>query len=593
MSRKVLSALTMAVAATASCLFSTALPPRSATAAPIERVMSTPTGWVWYTGVTASQLANVITTGNFRIVDLQADSSAPTFTAALVSNTGAYAKSWWWYTGQTVADVSAKLSANNARLISIAPYTSGGSTVFAVVMVPNTGTDAKKWYWWVGDESQIKSGLGAHPEVRLVELEPFAAGRGTNYAAIAIGNSGADADSWWWYLRSSFPGLASQVSTNKAQLLNFTREGGNFDSVMQGGSTAPWWFYSGVDTPTLSKLLNENGARLTQVRADFSSGNRTFDAIMINNSNSCTSRIIGIQQANGTGWNGQYLKQISGAKVTDAPVICAPNNSMKFEPASAIKVVIATYAMHLVQTRQAKLTDSVSVYDPVNFCNLTPIGTETLQNAITQMMQNSDNARTDSLMKKYGMATLNAYAHSIGMPNTAFNGYIDCPGAHNTLTLDDAAALYTGLAQHTILTKTNVDKLYTMMAGRNYDFSGTWKGLQTIAQQVAPAALPAAKLQSFLDLVKLSYKAGGYTWPGGIPDLNGQTEYGDLGIDGYLSLPYCSGAAQKTREYVFGFFHQSTASSSDQPGSFNAIASGAEPFREQLTTALKSWATCG
>jgi beta-lactamase class A len=52
------------------------------------------------------------------------------------------------------------------------------------------------------------------------------------------------------------------------------------------------------------------------------------------------------------------------------------------------------------------------------------------------MMQNSDNARTDLLLKHFGMAKINAYAHGLGMSNTAFNGYVDCPGAHNTLKLD-------------------------------------------------------------------------------------------------------------------------------------------------------------
>ncbi|HTJ65429.1 MAG TPA: serine hydrolase [Alphaproteobacteria bacterium] len=569
--------------------------PSQVDAAPIERVMSTPTAWQYYYGVSAAQLTSVINTG-YRVVDLQVESvsgSTPTFTATLVRNSGAYAKGWWWYYGQTIPQVSALLTANKARLISIAPYNVNGTTYYAVVMVNNTGADAKGWYWWVGTGSQINTDVSA-TKARLVDLEPYSTSGGTRYAAIAINNSGSDADSWWWYLNGSSASVLSHVTTNKAQLLSFNREPGttNFDVTMQGGSTAPWWFYTGSDAPTLSALLTENGARLTQLRSDFSTGSRRFNSIMINNSNACTTRLIGLMHANGTGWNGNYVKEISGSAVTDGPVPCAAAETRKFEPASAIKVVIATYVMHLVQTGHADLATTVPKLDPNNFCSFQQIGTETLGNAVTQMMQNSDNARTDMLLKRYGMATINAYAHGLGMNSTAFNGYIDCPGKHNTLTLGDAALLYTGLAEHTILTQANVNKLFSMMAGRNYDFAGMWNDLQPIIQAEKPSGMAAAKVNSFIARIKLSYKSGGYTWPGGILDINGQTEYGDVGIDGYASLPVCDGSVKSARQYVFGFFHESTKSTADQTPLFNAMGAGAELLREQVHQALASWNQC-
>ena len=55
-------------------------------------------------------------------------------------------------------------------------------------------------------------------------------------------------------------------------------------------------------------------------------------------------------------------------------------------------------------------------------------------------------------IKRYGQAALTAFANALGMANTQFNGYINCPGEHNQLTLDDAGHLYEGLAEGTILT---------------------------------------------------------------------------------------------------------------------------------------------
>ena len=514
---------------------------------------------------------------------------------ALVANTGAYAKGWWWYYGQSVAQVSAALSANSARLISIAPYVVNGTTYFASVMVPNTGADAKGWYWWVGSASQLQSDI-AGTTARFVDVEPFANGSSTSYAAIAISNTGADADSWWWYLGDSLSGLLNHVQTNGAQLLTFNTEpfANAFDSAMQGGSTAPWWFYAGVSPATLSSLIFENGARLTEARSTISGGNRTMNAVMINNSNACTTRIIGLQHANGTGWNGNYVHEISGSPVPDGPTPCAANDSRVFEPASAIKVVIATYAWYQVQNGLAKMSDKVPTLDPTNFCNLQPTGTETLANAVTQMMKNSDNARTDMLIQRYGLANLTSFAHSLGMNNTALNAYVDCPGQpHNTLTLDDAATLYTDLGKGTLLKPGNVTKLFAQMAGRNYDFAGMWSDMQPIITAVKPKGLPPAKVASFIAGIKLTYKSGGYTWPGGIPDLNGQTEYGDVGIDGIISLPTCAGKTQSARKFVFGFFHESTASDSDQTPVFNAMGAGAELLREQVQRSLSNWNACG
>ena len=581
----------VAAAGLAAATLASALP---ASADPIERVLSTPTGWSWYVGQTAAQLNAVVSAGGVRIVDLQVEQVAgttPYFDAVLVANTGVYGKAWWYYTGATVAQVSSLLTTNNARLISISPYQVNGATLYAAVMVPNTGTDAKTWYWWIGTTSQISANLTA-TGTRLVDLEPVSGG---TYVAIAIANSGADGDAWWWYVNQTIPALSGALNTNKAQMITFNRDAGsaNFDGVMAGNPTAAWWWYAGSDIPTLSALVTENGARMTEVRSDFTTGSRQLNAIMINNSNACSSRIIALQHANGTGWNGHYVKQVSGAPLAGGPVLCAAADAREFDPASAIKVVIATYAMNLVQHKQAKLTDTVPLFDPNNFCNLQQIGTETLGNAITQMMQNSDNARTDMLINRYGFSTLNNFAHSLGMASTNINTYVDCPGPHTTLTLDDAATIYTGLANHTILSTGTVKKLYSMMAGRNYDFAGMWTDLQPIIAAEAPAGLTSAQIASFTAGITLSYKSGGYTWPGGIPDINGQTEYGDEGIDGVVGIPYCKGTKKLLRQYVFGFFHESTASDSDQSPYFTAIGAGAELLREQVQTGLASWSSCG
>jgi Beta-lactamase enzyme family len=159
---------------------------------------------------------------------------------------------------------------------------------------------------------------------------------------------------------------------------------------------------------------------------------------------------------------------------------------------------------------------------------------ETMQAAITQMMQNSDNARTDMFMHRYGISTLAKFANSIGMSETLIRGYIDCPGQPNILTVQDAAHIYEGLAT----AATNVQSLFSMMAGKNYDFSGIWASLQKIIQQEAAAlALSPQKIASFTSAVQLSQKSGGYSWSGGNTAIDENTVYSSGGNCGWIKIP--------------------------------------------------------
>jgi len=123
-----------------------ALPASAAVGPGDDRQLRTPTGWATYTGVTLSQISSLLTANNARLTDIQAETPS-TFTVVMVSNAGAYASGWWYYVGQTEAQVNAQLSAHNARLISASAYNTSSGVLFAVVMVSNTGANAKGWWW--------------------------------------------------------------------------------------------------------------------------------------------------------------------------------------------------------------------------------------------------------------------------------------------------------------------------------------------------------------------------------------------------------------------------------------------------------------
>ena len=628
----------------------------------IERAQSDPTAWWWYYGQTAQQVGQLLQQNNARLVDICVESaSGPTFSVVMVSNTGAYAKRWWWWIGQTAQQVGQLIQQNNTRLISISPYQSGGELLFAVVMVDNSGANSKAWWWFFGTAQEVAAGLQP-VNARVVDLEPYAFNGQMNYALIAIANRGADSSAWWWWFNTSATQISTQLGQTPTQILTLCPDGGGFDVTMQGPPSAQWWYYYGLSEKAIWDNVSQNGARLTSVRP---SGG-TFDVVMINNSDAYTTRIGDLLRDNGAGWSGFYFKQVGG------PVIGSLNAQRTFEPASCIKIVMATYAMQQVQKGTATLSEWVPLFfqDNPSYCagkqmslgsgngsqqtftgslilpanNATAIlpgsiqiaagsetmtdngsgaftgpggsGTinyqngavsvtfhqapasgvevlvsETMQAAITQMMQNSDNARADMFMRRFGLAALTTFAHSIGMSNTSLNGYIDCSGGFNLLTAQDAAHIYEGLTNGTLLTNANVQKLFTMMAGKNYDFSGIWGSLQKIiSQEAVVPGLSAAQIASFENAIQLSQKSGGYSWPGGNTAIDGNTLYSSGGNCGWIQIPSCNGKQIVSTQYVFGYLNEFTVQNST---TWNAMGAGAEIFRETIRAALAGWSACG
>jgi beta-lactamase class A len=215
---------------------------------------------------------------------------------------------------------------------------------------------------------------------------------------------------------------------------------------------------------------------------------------------------------------------------------------------------------------------------------------ETMRAAITQMMQNSDNARADMFMRRFGLATLTSFVRSIGMSNTSLNGYIDCAGQpFNFLTAQDAAHIYEGLTNGTLLTSANVQTLFSMMAGKNYDFSGIWASLQAIINQEAAAkGLSAVQIASFNSAIQLSQKSGGYTLAG-TTRIDGNTVYSTGGNCGWIQIPSCDGQRTVSTQYVFAYLGESTVPNATTS---NPMANGAEIFRETIRAALAGWSAC-
>jgi len=209
------------------------------------------------------------------------------------------------------------------------------------------------------------------------------------------------------------------------------------------------------------------------------------------------------------------------------------------------------------------------------------------------MMENSDNARADALMSYFGISNITGFAHSLGMTHTAINGYVDCPVPLNHTTLDDETLTYNLLTHGKILTPADTQKLFSMMAGKHYDFSDMYTGIKTLVNQYAAQyGLSAAQVASYENGISLSQKSGGYWWPGGVVGPNGEEEYRSNGNDGYARLPLCSGKTVTYRPYLFGMFYEENQASQPDNLVYTNMLAGAKILENQIKAGISTWKTC-
>jgi hypothetical protein len=288
------------------------------------------------------------------------------------------------------------------------------------------------------------------------------------------------------------------------------------------------------------------------------------------NPSTITSCVMGILSPAG-GTEGVFLRSVGGS------ILANDHASFQFEPASSIKALIVLYAMTQVEKGTLRLTTRIPMVDTSGGPDDCPPGTfngkEALGTALQEMMQVSDNNRTEELMEYFGVGNLNAFATSLGLMGTHFQTSPNPPGFNvigclsygynplppsvdgNTMTLEDAATIWGDIAA---LPAPYADAVYELSAGRDmfnsqgYDFTGTWPILTNLAGQLAPSGLSSAQLQSFEDRMTVSVKGGSYA----VDDctLGPSCEATWWVFAGNAEIPSCNGTSVQENNYLWGYF---------------------------------------
>jgi hypothetical protein len=549
-----------------------------------DRQLNSPTGWWTYHGDTAAQVNSLLSANGARLTSIQVQSSTPTFTVTMVKNAGPYASGWWWYYGKTEAQVNSLLSTNHARPISISAYSSSSGVRYAVVMVQNAGANAKASWWYHGSASYISGRIDAN-HARLITLQPFPGG---GYLAIMVDNTGSNATSWWWYYRATAAQVNNDLSTNRARLIDVSRNGdGTFNVVMYRSSTRAYWYYGLAPSSILAKA-NQLGERIIAV---FSYGGSQV-AAMTENLNAPSRKLRNIIAPKvDSGAYGFYLKRVGGT------TIAALQSRKQYEPASALKVLYHAKSIHAEALGNTTDATSITYHyhdlsDP-NDGDICPddyntTRTTSLKNADTLMMQNSDNRMTRGILEKYTKAAMLNYATSLGLSSTEIHHNIGCGTPHNKTTLVDLGKVYEAFQNGTVTSNATWRSQFTsrMLNDGNYEPQYHDSICGIVSQEAAALGKSSATATSFCNAISWIAKGGSYQYADTFPYT---VSWDGLSLTG---VPYKSGGVVARKYFVFGEFVDGTKiGSQSEADSVNAARSKLyqEALRPYIHAALATW----
>lgn len=570
----------------------TAGPAAAASVTDPERAVTTPTAWVMRTSATAAQLNSAVSSG-YRITSLQVSSTTgPRFHATLVRNTGTYQRAWWWFYGLTAAQVSSKLSTLGARIVELEPYVTGGSLRFAVVMVRNSGTAAKQWWWLRGTSSAGISALAASKGARPIDLDrTVLPGGSAYYTAVFVKNSGVDARPWYHAYNLTTAQVVSYGSARSATPLSIQPRGvGRFDVLYAGGGPARTTMLELSPTAALAQA-NQEGRRVVQVVPSAVPG--LVQALSLDNLDAESLRLRNLVRSGMSGASyGWYVKRVGGGIATSLQA------DQPFEPASTMKAVHLLRAVREIAPAGGLTLASTGTWyvrpgdaaryptdpgydDDKNRCAYTTGGSavtsvpyvDNYQTLMNQMMQYSDNRATDFFVRRYGFPSLNALMSSLGMSNSVIRHRIGCgdtwlPSYHavrNQLTSRDLGKLYESVVAGTSVNATGRSMFFGRMNGGVLG-DGDLKAM--IVSELTAAGLTGAQRSQFLARVTTRSKGGSYGLCPNSGPCDGPTRQIRT-VGGVIWLPFKSGATTTDTAFVYSQWFDKTV-----PCTFANVSAG-------------------
>ena len=570
-----------------------------------DKIRTTQTGWGWLYAASEAAIDAQLAAGSrpFAFQRVGPDQ----YDTVFVQNSGAYAVTGAdVYHGLTEANLSFALAFQGTRVIDLEAYDSGAGVRFNAIVVPDSGsTAAAGWQWSYGlTWSQLLAWLAARPTLRAIDIDYYEVGGVGRYSVVAVPNSGSNFQSATWYATEldQFE-IRDALVAHDARLIDIeivdTGNGTMYPKyaciMIPRGSVRSDW-YPSVSSAKIPGLLAQVGSRIVCLER-WSIGFATYYSVVVtDNANAQTKRIrdyilddnrgFGYSNAAG-GTMGFMLKEVGG------PVLASINPDFVWEPASTVKLLHAIYALWRCSLWVDSLGSNVE-YRNINnvsqimsgcsscafdwFCG--PVNIR-LDETIRYMLEPSSNMALIALEKRYGVASMNAFADARGFGGIGvYRQDCACAEVLNTATCTDMCEMMEQVADASIFATPWREVLFTLMNDLDEQGYATYTTLSNVIdQEAALTSLTASEIAAFREAMRFANKGGSYDcgefW---------RTE------GGWARVPFKEfifGTWLTTgREYVFAIFIDRTLNGN---GSSIVYSAKEEILREQIRAALATW----
>lgn len=566
-----------------------------------EKILDTETGWSYLFSAASSNVTTQIDEG-LRPFSLQRAIGGG-YDVVSVANSGPYAVSGFSASNMHYTRSVSQLSTESIgrRIVSLDCFEILSSQRMHAITVPNpTGT---VWGWQVDKSRQeIVDWINDSPTpLRILDLSIYTLNGQKRYAATAVANQGTHFQNWWWYFDKTGPEIATLLEQNSARLIDIELESAplvgapRFACVMVADNPGAGWFHHALTLDQVNDFVGQTGGRLTVLHPYTTSlGLTRYAVALVDNANAQTRRMRGYMGNQTVGSYGFKLKRING------PVIASLNENFVFEPASALKILHATYAIRDCALGTRSLDDEIYNINRTNTLFAATrcppyqsnAGYEPLRDTIRGMMQLSHNDRTKTIEDLLGRETLNDFAQfTAGLENTSINHTMGClcGNEYNQMNSADLVSIYEQIGNGTYFDSGWRDTMFSLMAntmawgyGATSDDAFYTLG-QVIAQEAANTNLTAAEIAEFRSALQYVNKGGAY---GCTVDEIGY-RYRTTGA--WASIPFKSNLLGTwvviPRTYAIAtFVHHGV-----DPEAMIAYPASEEILREQIREALQTW----
>ncbi len=491
------------------------------------------------TDVTSAELDAILDSEGKRVTDIETHAFGSRFDALLVDNYTS-ALDAFGRPGSEVrsdsdfGDLITDAAADDKRIIDLDRFGDVfGNSQFRAVMIDNVGDASKSWKASSGlTPAGITAFLGS--DSRPIDIEPLGSGE---YAVVAIANVGVDQSAYKLHYAQTETDLRAALAQDGYRPIDVERDGGGWTAISVPDATTPWAWFPVLDEAELQAVA-VNGARVYDIERSA----QGFSALVFD-PNQPLSGLSARGELAGSGWgtapHGFYYRGLGAG----GQVYAANHERLMFDPASAVKFLVAVYAMRQVELGAASLSDQVPWGGAPN---CVPPQTTSLEDAIVAMMKVSDNNATIGVIDHFGSAAIHDFAEAAGFPDTVITG---CVNGIREWTLDEASRFYEAASNGTLISAASWEKLTTLM--------NTSKLLGLTTQQLQALAVEVGRgehVTAFLAAARTVSKGGSFDTCPPSPAACSPSIVVNRTLAGIAYIPYWENGQIVTRPLFFGKF---------------------------------------